>query len=75
MWNVTSTSNKLIEQYQDVFEGLGCIGEDYHIEIDEIIQPVQSTGASGNERSPKTQTRPVNQTRDHHTSRRLHRVD
>ena len=39
--NVTFASNKLIEQYHDVFEGLGCIGEDYHIEIDETIQPVQ----------------------------------
>ena len=42
-----------------MFEGLGCIGEDYHTEIDETIQPVQSMGANGNERSPKTQTRPV----------------
>ena len=39
--NVTTTSNKLIEQYQNVFEGLGCIGTEYHIEIDETIPPVQ----------------------------------
>ena len=39
--HVTSTSNKLIEQYHDVFEGLGCIGEEYHIEVDKTIHPVQ----------------------------------
>ena len=39
--NVTSTSYKLIEQCHDVFEGLGCIGEEYHIKVDKTIQPVQ----------------------------------
>ena len=59
--NVTFASNKLIEQYHDVFKGLGCIGEDYHIEIDETIQPVQHV--------PRRV--PV----DNHTSTKLHGMD
>ena len=39
--NVTDKSNKLIEQYNDVFEGLGCMGDAYHIDIDNTIAPVQ----------------------------------
>ena len=39
--NVTDKSNQLIEQYSDVFEGLGCMGDAYHIDIDTTIQPVQ----------------------------------
>ena len=35
------TSNKLIEQYDDVFKGLGCLGNEYHIEIDNTQTPVQ----------------------------------
>ena len=38
---MTDKSNKLIEQYNDVFEGLGCMGDPYHIEIDNTIAPVQ----------------------------------
>ena len=37
--NVTST--KLIEQYDDVFKGLGCLGNEHHIEIDKSLTPVQ----------------------------------
>ena len=37
--NVTST--KLIEEYDDVFRGLGCLGDEYHIDLDKSIPPVQ----------------------------------
>lgn len=37
--NVSST--KLIELYDDVFRGLGCLGEEYHINVDKSITPVQ----------------------------------
>jgi len=37
--NVEST--KLIELYDDVFKGLGCLGDEYHIDIDKSIPPVQ----------------------------------
>ena len=37
--NVTST--KLIEQYDDVFKGLGCLGNEYHIDVDNSVVPVQ----------------------------------
>ena len=39
--NVTDKSNQLIEQYSDVFEGLGCMGDAYHIDVDTTIRPVQ----------------------------------
>ena len=39
--NVTDKSNKLIEQYKDVFKGLGCMGDAYHMKIDNTITPVQ----------------------------------
>ena len=39
MCNITST--KLIEQYDDVFKGLGCLGDEYHIDIDKSIPPIQ----------------------------------
>ena len=31
----------LIDQYKDVFEGLGCLDGDYHIELDPSVPPVQ----------------------------------
>jgi len=31
----------LIEQYADVFQGLGCLDGDYHIELDPSVSPVQ----------------------------------
>jgi len=37
--NITST--QLIEQYSDVFKGLGCLGDPYHIDIDKSIPPTQ----------------------------------
>jgi len=36
--NATPTTNKLIDQYHDVFD---CVGRAFHNEIDDIIQPVQ----------------------------------
>ena len=39
--SVTDKYNKVIEQYNDVFEGLGCTGDAYHIDIDSTITPVQ----------------------------------
>ena len=35
------TSNTLIEQYNDVFKGLGCLGNEYHIDVDKSVIPVQ----------------------------------
>jgi len=32
MCNITNT--KLIEQYDDVFKGLECLKDEYHIDID-----------------------------------------
>ena len=37
--NVKST--KLVEQYNNVFKGLGCLGDEYHIEEDKSVVPVQ----------------------------------
>ena len=31
--NVSVNSANLIKQYSDVFEGLGCLGDEYHIEF------------------------------------------
>ena len=39
--NVTDKSKQFIEQYSDVFEGLGCMGDAYHIDLDTTIRPVQ----------------------------------
>ena len=36
--NVTYKSNQLIGQYNDVFEGLGCTGDAYHIDVDITIR-------------------------------------
>ena len=33
--NVTDKRSKFIEQYHDVFKGLGCLGEEYHIDVRE----------------------------------------
>jgi len=41
MCNVTDKSTKLIEQYHDVFKGLGCLEEEYHIDVDNTIITVQ----------------------------------
>ena len=32
---------KLIDQYDDVFRGLGCLGDKYHIDIDKSVVPIQ----------------------------------
>ena len=34
-------STKLVEQYDNVFKGLGCLGDEYHIEVDKSVVPVQ----------------------------------
>ena len=39
--SVTDKCNKVNEQYNDVFKGLGCMGDVYHIDIDSTITPVQ----------------------------------
>ena len=39
--NVSVNSANLIKQYSDVFEGLGCLGDEYHIELDPGVSPVQ----------------------------------
>jgi len=40
--NVSVNSANLIKQYSDVFEGLGCLGDEYHIELDPGVSPVYS---------------------------------
>jgi hypothetical protein len=37
---MTSDSNKLIEEFADVFEGLGCVPGEYDIKIDPSVPPV-----------------------------------
>lgn len=32
----------LVHEFKDVFEGLGCLAGDYHIEIDPTVRPVQN---------------------------------
>ena len=34
-------STDLIDQYNDVFEGLGCLKGNYHIELNSSVSPVQ----------------------------------
>jgi len=38
--NVSACSSNL-KQYSDVFEGLGCVGEEYQIELDPAVSPLQ----------------------------------
>ena len=38
---VTTGSTELITQYNDVFTGLGCIEDEYHIDLDPDIRPIQ----------------------------------
>ena len=35
------TTDSLLEEYQDVFQGLGCLQGEYHIDLDKAITPVQ----------------------------------
>ena len=37
----TEAINNLLVEYKDVFEGLGCLQGDYHIDIEQSIPPVQ----------------------------------
>ncbi|XP_019614003.1 PREDICTED: uncharacterized protein K02A2.6-like [Branchiostoma belcheri] len=39
--NHVSTTEQIVEKYTDVFEGLGCLPGEYHIEIDKDVKPVQ----------------------------------
>ncbi|KAI8493812.1 hypothetical protein Bbelb_281590 [Branchiostoma belcheri] len=39
--NQVSTTEQIVEKYADVFEGLGCLPGEYHIEIDKDVKPVQ----------------------------------
>ena len=34
-------STDIIDQYRDVFEGLGCLEKEYHIELDPAVSPSQ----------------------------------
>ena len=34
-------SSHIIDQYKDVFEGLGCLEKEYHIEMDPAVSPSQ----------------------------------
>ena len=34
-------SPDIIDQYRDVFEGLGCLGKEYHIEMEPAVSPSQ----------------------------------
>ena len=34
-------SPDIIDQYRDVFEGLGCLEKEYHIEMDPAVSPSQ----------------------------------
>ena len=36
----TRTSEKIMAQYADVFQGLGCLDGEYHIEVDHSVRPV-----------------------------------
>ena len=35
------SQEKILHNYKDVFEGLGCFKGEYHIQIDENVKPVQ----------------------------------
>lgn len=39
--SVRSQDDPIIVQFSDVFQGLGCLEGDYHIEVDPSIKPVQ----------------------------------
>ena len=36
-----ASENSVLVEYNDVFEGLGCLQGDYHIDIDKSVLPVQ----------------------------------
>ena len=38
---VTTGSTELITQYNDIFTGLGCLEDEYHIDLDPDIRPIQ----------------------------------
>ena len=35
------TKEQILQEYRDIFEGLGELGEPLHLEIDESVTPVQ----------------------------------
>ena len=38
---VAENEDHIIAQFSDVFQGLGCLAGDYHIDVDPLIKPVQ----------------------------------
>ena len=69
---VTACSSNSITQYHDVFEGLGCLEEKHHIELDANISPVKHVATTPHTSSykgmTKEQTRGDNKASDHHKS-------
>lgn len=39
----TTTSEDIIAEYKEVFEGLGCLPGEYHLEVDPSVTPVKHT--------------------------------
>lgn len=39
--SIEDTDDPIIVQFRDVFQGLGCLEGDYHIEVDPSVKPVQ----------------------------------
>jgi hypothetical protein len=35
-----NTTSDILHEYADVFKGIGCLDESYHIEIDPTVKPV-----------------------------------
>ena len=35
-----NTTSDILQEYADVFEGIGCLDESYHIKIDPSVKPV-----------------------------------
>ena len=39
--DIQDSDDPLIMQYKDVFQGMGCLPGDYHIDVDPTVPPVQ----------------------------------
>ena len=35
-----NTTSDIFQEYADVFEGIGCLDESYHVEINPSVKPV-----------------------------------
>ena len=67
-------SPDIIDQYRDVFEGLGCLEKEYHIEMDPALSPSQQAP----KRVPvalKEQLKEKLQKRHYTTSYRVYSMD